>query len=135
MHDRSRVADRGVFQFESHHAQDAPVCDSYSAWKDWRAADFGRVNCEESLYFERELLASGIRKPTGLRIAEIGYGNGAFAGWARRAGTHWIGRETNQVLQARAVEAGFDTLTPDSSLSDAWGGSALDLIVAFDVLG
>jgi hypothetical protein len=54
-----------------------------------------------------------------LRVGEIGYGNGVFAGWARRAGAHWIGRETSQALQARAVEAGFDILTPDSSLSDA----------------
>jgi len=134
VNDRSRVANPGVLPFESRHAHDARVSDSYSAWKDWRAADFGRVNCEESLYFQRELLTIGIRKPAGLRIAEIGYGNGAFAGWARRAGTQWIGRETSLVLQARAVEAGFDILTPDSSLSDAWGGSSLDLIVAFDVV-
>src|SRR4051812_6334961 len=121
----SRVANPGVFSFESRHGQDAAVADSYSVWKDWRAADFGRVNCEESLYFERELEATGIGKPAGLKIGEIGYGNGAFAGWARRAGAHWIGRETSQLLQARAVEAGFDILTTDSTLSDAWGGNAL----------
>jgi|SRR5882672_5259492 len=133
MNDPFRVSNPSVFPFESHHGHDAPVGDSYSVWKDWRAADFGRVNHEESLYFERELQATGIGKPAGLRVGEIGYGNGAFAGWVRRAGGHWIGREINQGLQARAVEAGFDILAPDSSLSDAFGSSALDLIVAFDV--
>src|SRR5262249_45520216 len=91
------------------------VDDRYSAWKDWRAADGGRVSREESLYFERELRAIGIGTPAGLRVGEIGYCNGAFAGWARRAGAHWIGRETNQALKARAIERGFDILTPDSS--------------------
>jgi len=134
MNDPSRVANPSVFPYESRTDHDVPVGDDYSVWKDWRAADFGIVNREESLYFERELQASGIGKHVGLRIGEIGYGNGAFAGWARRAGAHWIGRETSQALQARAVEAGFDILTPDSSLSDPWGGSALDLIVAFDVV-
>ena len=108
MNDRSPLANPGVFPFESRHGHNAPVGDSYSMWKDWRAADFGRVNCEESLSFERELQATGIGKPAGLRVGEIGYGNGAFAGWACRAGAHWIGRETNQALQVRAVESGFD---------------------------
>jgi SAM-dependent methyltransferase len=133
MNDPSRVANPGVFPFGSRHGH-APVHDSYSRWKDWPAADFGQVNTEESLYFERELQATGIENPAGLRVGEIGYGNGAFAGWARHAGAYWIGRETSQVLQVRAVEAGFDILTPDSSLSEAWGVSALDLIVAFDVV-
>ena len=39
-----------------------------------------------------------------------------------------------QVLQTRAVEAGFEILTPTSSLTEAWGSSAVDLIVAFDVV-
>ena len=123
-----------MFPFESGHGHDGAVDDSYSVWKDWCAADFGLVNSEEALYFERELQATGIAQPAGLRVGEIGYGNGSFAGWARRGGAQWIGRETSQVLQARAVEAGFEILTPDASLSDAWGGGALDLIVAFDVV-
>src|SRR3954470_5641587 len=122
MNDPFRIANPSAFPFESHHGHDAPVDDSYSSWKDWRAADFGRFNCEESLYFERELQATGIGKLVGLRVGEIGYGNGAFAGWARRAGAHWRGREINPALQVRAVEAGLDILTPVSSLSDAWGG-------------
>jgi SAM-dependent methyltransferase len=134
MNDPLHVANPSVFPVESRHGHLAPVDDGYSLWKGWRAADFGRVNYEESLYFERELQATGIGKPAGLRVGEIGYGNGAFAGWARRAGAHWIGRETSQAMQARAREAGFDILPPDSSLSDAWGDSALDLIVAFDVV-
>src|SRR4030095_746310 len=121
MNDTSRVANPGVFPLESRDAPGAPAGDSYSVWKDWRAADFGRVNGEESLYFERELEAAGIGKPAGLRVGEIGYGNGAFAGWARHAGAHWIGRETSHELQARALEAGFDILSLDSSLSDARG--------------
>ena len=130
----SPIANPGVFPFESGHGHDGAVDDSYSVWKGWCAADFGLVNSEEALYFERELQATGIAQPAGLRVGEIGYGNGSFAGWARRGGAQWIGRETSQVLQARAVEAGFEILTPEASLSDTWGGGALDLIVAFDVV-
>jgi SAM-dependent methyltransferase len=134
MNDPSGVANPQRVHVLNRVTHDAPVVDSYSVWKDWRAAEFGLVSAEESLYFERELQATGIGKPAGLRVGEIGYGNGAFAGWARRAGAHWIGRETSPALQARAVGAGFDILAPDSSLSDAWGSGALDLIVAFDVV-
>ena len=134
MNDPTRVVNPSGLPTESRRGRDAPVGDSYSLWKDWRATDFGRVKCEESLYFERELQAAGVGRPAGLKVGEIGYGNGAFAGWSRGAGAHWIGRETSEALQLRAVEAGFDILTPDSSLSDAFGASALDLIVAFDVV-
>jgi len=134
MNDRSRLANPDIFSVGLCDGPDAPGGESYSVWKNWRAVDFGCANCEESLYFERELQAAGVGKLVGLRVGEIGYGNGAFASWARGAGAHWIGRETSQVLQARAVGAGFDILTLDSSLSDAWGAGALDLIVAFDVV-
>jgi SAM-dependent methyltransferase len=134
MTEPSPVAGASTFPYEPGHGNATAEGDSYSVWKDWREADFGRVTAEESLYFERELQASGIRKSRGLRVGEIGFGNGAFAAWARGAGAHWIGRERIHALQIRAVEAGFDILMPDSSLSDAWGASALDLIVALDVV-
>src|SRR5262249_17172195 len=60
--------------------------------------------------------------------------DGGLDGWACGGGAQRVGRESSQALQARAVEAGLDILTPDSSMSNAWGDSALDLIVAFDVV-
>jgi len=134
MNDTSHMANADVLRFESGQGHDEMVSDRYFVWKDWRVADFGRVSSGESLYFERELQASGVETLAGVRVAEIGYGNGAFAGWARRAGAYWIGREISETLQARAVEAGFNILAPDSSLSDVWGRSAIDLVVAFDVI-
>jgi SAM-dependent methyltransferase len=119
---------------DSRHRNDGSADDNYSAWKEWRAADFGWVDGEESLYFARELQAAGVIKLAGLRVGEIGYGNGAFAGWARQLGAHWIGREESETLQARAIKAGFDILAPAVSLSDAWGSGAFDLIVALDVV-
>jgi SAM-dependent methyltransferase len=110
------------------------MLDGYVAWKRWRDADFGLVGREESVYFERELHASGIRALTGLRVGELGYGNGAFAGWVRAAGGRWIGRETIPELQTRALEAGFATIPPGAEFSTAWGDGSLDLIVAFDVV-
>lgn len=106
----------------------------YPRWKGWQGAEFGRFEPEDALYFAQELRASGIASVVGLRIAELGYGNGAFAGWVRKAGGHWIGREAIPELQKRAVEAGFDVIASEAGFSSVCGPEQLDLIVAFDVI-
>ena len=106
----------------------------YVEWKGWSSAEFGSFGPEEALYYAAELDASGIGSISGLRVAELGYGNGAFAGWAREARGHWMGREINPQLQQRAAEAGYEVINPETDFSTACGREKLDLIVAFDVI-
>lgn len=110
------------------------MTDCYVGWKGWRDTDFGCFDREDALYYVRELHASGIASVLGLRVGELGYGNGTFAGWVRNAGGFWVGREAIPELQQRAAQAGFDVIAADSSFSSACGSAKLDLIVAFDVI-
>jgi SAM-dependent methyltransferase len=106
----------------------------YIRWKQWDAADFGKTSPEESHYFAHELRLSGVKAIDGLRVAELGFGNGAFAGWARRAGGIWIGIEAIPDLVKRAKQAGFQAIASDHDISGVAEHGTLDLIVAFDVL-
>jgi SAM-dependent methyltransferase len=110
------------------------VTHDYVDWKGWKDADFGYFEHEDALYFSRELDASGINTVSELKVGELGYGNGKFAGWVRKSGGQWVGRDTISELQQRAVKAGFDVIPSDSSFSKACGLGKLDLIVAFDVI-
>ncbi len=110
------------------------MTNSYAGWKGWQGADFGQFGPEDALYYVQELHASGIASVLGLRVGELGYGNGAFAGWVRKAGGHWVGREVIPELQRRATEAGFDVIASEVDFSTACGPEKLDLIVAFDVI-
>jgi SAM-dependent methyltransferase len=110
------------------------MTDCYAGWKGWHGADFGRFRPEDALYYAQELHASGIASVLDLRVGEQGYGNGAFAGWVRKAGGHWVGREAIPELQRRATEAGFDVVASEADFSNAFGPGKLDLMVAFDVI-
>ena len=110
------------------------MTDCYVGWKGWQGSDFGHFETEDALYYSLELNVSGVTTVRGLRIGELGYGNGTFAGWVRKAGGHWVGRETIPKLQQRAVQAGFDVIAADSSFSYACGPARLDLIIALDVI-
>lgn len=110
------------------------MTDQYLEWKDWQADDFGRFGLEDSLNFRRELRASGIDSVQGLRVGELGYGNGVFAGWVRAEGGNWVGREAVPELQQRAAQAGFPVIAAQDEFSKAYGPEGLDLIVGFDVI-
>ncbi len=107
---------------------------NYVTWKGWTDARFGRFDPEDDLYYAAELGASGIQSVQGLEVAELGYGNGTFAGWVRRAGGHWTGKEVIPELQKRAAEAGFQVIAPDADFAVACGPGRIDLMVAFDVI-
>lgn len=106
----------------------------YMGWKGWHGADFGRFEPEHALYYTQELHASGIASISGLRVGELGYGNGVFAGWVRKAGGHWVGREAIPEMQQRAEQAGFEVIASETDFSNVCGPGKLDLIVAFDVI-
>jgi SAM-dependent methyltransferase len=110
------------------------MTDCYVGWKGWHGADFGLFGPENALYYAQELYASGIASIRGLRVGELGYGNGAFAGWVRKEGGRWVGREAIPELQQCAAEAGFEVIASEADFSNACGPGKLDLMVAFDVI-
>jgi SAM-dependent methyltransferase len=110
------------------------MSDNYIDWKQWNADDFGKFDLGAAEYFSAELRACGIRSVTGLCIGELGYGNGAFAGWVRANGGIWMGSEARSELRSRAIEAGFAALAPDTDFSTSLGAATIDAMFAFDVL-
>lgn len=107
---------------------------AYVEWKAWQPEDFGKFGVEAARYYAEELRASGLLSVNGLTVAELGYGNGAFAGWVRDSGGHWVGREAIPELADRARDAGFEVLASDAVFPNGSGAGTIDLIVAFDVV-
>lgn len=107
---------------------------SYAQWKEWQKDDFGEIDREQANYFALELTTSGISSVRSLTIGELGFGNGAFAGWVRAAGGTWIGCEAMPELRAKAEEAGYKVMAPGVTFSSFCGAGTLDLVVAFDVI-
>ena len=48
---------------------------AYIDWKNWDSASFGRFDALQAAYFAAE---TGIRHGAGLRVLEVGFGNGSF---------------------------------------------------------
>lgn len=110
------------------------MTDRYLEWKGWDGKAFGQLDPEDPPYFRKELRACGVESLRGLKVGEIGFGNGAFAAWTRQQGGQWVGREANPELQQRALQAGFSVISEGESFETTDGGGQLDLLVAFDVL-
>lgn len=106
----------------------------YLTWKHWRDSDFGTYSPDISLYFKLELQLSGITRIDGIRVGELGFGNGAFAGWIRDQHAHWMGIEVIQALLDRAKSRGFEAVFFDSTFTKELGCASLDVIIALDVL-
>ena len=110
------------------------MSEGYMGWKGWDETPFGEFTQEHAAYYAHELRTAGIPDVSGLSIGELGYGNGPFAGWARRSGARWIGREAIPELQARAAQAGYEVVDAAAGFADACGRDRFDLIAAFDVV-
>ena len=105
---------------------------AYSQWKSWSYDQFGLFGNDDAVYFKRELEHAGVYKVQGLRILEIGFGNGQFASWAHENGAHWTGTEA-QSLQVEAARArGWSAFSADADLAQLAERRAFDLVVAFD---
>lgn len=106
--------------------------DAYLEWKGWTADTFGVLGSYDRRYFHMEMRRAGLRSLSGLRVLEIGFGNGVFAAWARSSGALYSGVEVDEALVQRGLDAGFDV---SSSLPAADGPlrGRLDAVVAFDV--
>ena len=107
--------------------------DPYLDWKDWRDAQFGGFDVELARYYEAEIAVS---PGPGVRVLEIGYGNGSFVGWCRSIGVEVLGVELSGALVARCeafLGAGKAFLgVGDERLSAA--AATFTHIVAFDVI-
>ena len=110
---------------------------SYTGYEDargWDAASFGAFTNEESTYFMAELAAARIAVNTGIRVLDLGFGNGSFLGWCRSLSAAPHGIEVNPRLVQRARLHGFTCATDLQQLQDEAGNTPYDLITAFDVL-
>lgn len=108
--------------------------DSYRHWKGWDASGFGVCGDSERVYFEAEVARCGITDLQGLRILEVGFGNGAFAAWAVGRRAIYKGIETIPELVTLGRERGFDVWGGDRRLTELVDREAVDLVIAFDVL-
>lgn len=106
---------------------------SYSDWKRWSEEAFARPGSDEGRYFTLELSASGVGPLQGRRVLEIGFGNGAFAGWALEAGADYRGVEADPELLARARGSGLRVMAAGQPLTEFAEEATVDLIVGFDV--
>lgn len=109
--------------------------DGYENWKHWEENTFGNWSVVDAAYFEAELQNAGIVSGVGLRFYEIGFGNGAFAGYACATGAEYFGSELNESLLERAREFGLNVF--DGGIKQALAMSkpeSFDAVVAFDVL-
>lgn len=107
----------------------SPYAD-YAEHKGWAPESFGKYTPLEARFYQAELL--GLVR--GARVLEIGFGNGAFLGWARDQGAEVCGVELQEELVQRAREAGFRAFPTLAQALEDMHGRALDTVVAQDVI-
>lgn len=101
---------------------------NYAVWKAWDGA-FAPTD-RELRYFAAEFRGIPLR---GLRVLEIGFGNGGFLVFAKGEGADVAGIEINAAMREAARKHGFEAL--DASLAELVArGERYDVIAAFDVL-
>lgn len=107
--------------------------EDYRAWKSWSSTAFGALSGADAAYYSAELQCAGFDQIAGLKILELGFGNGVFAAWAKLQRAEYFGVEAINELVTEGVRAGFAVQHTDKRL-DSWIDSeSLDLVVAFDV--
>lgn len=105
----------------------------YERWKGWLTEPFGAFDDASAVYFHAELIRSGLGSMRDLRVIEIGFGNGAFAGWASRAGAQYLGTEVIPELVAKGRDAGFDVHDASIPLGSVVPQGENDVVIALDV--
>lgn len=107
----------------------------YEDWKQWDKISFGTWSKIDAAYFSAELRRTGIKPHKGIRLYEVGFGNGAFAGYIRSLGCEYFGSEINNALVERAREFGLNV--SEKGIKEALETNSLltfDAVIAFDVL-
>lgn len=105
----------------------------YESWKKWAAGSFGVCDASSAAYFSAEVSRSGLGALKGLRVVELGFGNGVFADWCRQCGANYSGTEVILELVARGRHFGFDMHLATAGLGSVGAGGSVDLVCSFDV--
>ena len=121
-----------VVRQQSRHTNFRPS--AYREWKGWGDEKFGAYDPVQSVSFRCELADSGVPLSQPLSILEIGFGNGAFAGWVLDQGWGFVGTELDPELVERGRRRGLEVYKSDAGLTDIAAGRKFDAIIAFDVL-
>lgn len=100
----------------------------YERWKGWD--DFLQLSAYDRAYFTAETKGFAIK---GAKVLEIGFGAGKFLAFAKECGAQLSGTEMNDVLIARARDAGIATIGPDFAAIMRDHAGEFDTIAAFDV--
>lgn len=103
----------------------------YQELKGWDEAPFMQPSRTDALLFSH-YLAPAVE--AGSLVAEIGFGNGNFLGWAASRGARVFGSEIQPAAREKAVAAGVELLPLDFS---AWPGvlpGRLRVMAAIDVM-
>jgi 2-polyprenyl-3-methyl-5-hydroxy-6-metoxy-1,4-benzoquinol methylase len=106
---------------------------AYRAWKGWNQSSFGTYDKATAAYFAAETLMCGFANLKGIKVLEIGFGNGAFARWAVDQEATYVGTEIIPELLDCAREAGLTVIDGTTPSPLAVLQQAVDLVVAFDV--
>jgi SAM-dependent methyltransferase len=117
----------------SGHKASRPADDtaSYRLWKRWDESDFGRGT--QARYYRVELAKSGYPTLRGLRILELGFGNGEFCAFSISEGAEWCGTELDAELVQRARKRGLPAYQEAESITEIRRHGPFHLIVAWDV--
>lgn len=101
---------------------------NYAEWKHWDGAF--TTSEKDARYFAAEFDGVPLR---GMRVLEIGFGNGGFIAWAKSQGADVAGIELNAEMREAARRAGFTAF--DATLAELAAQAArYDIVVAFDVI-
>lgn len=117
--------------------QTPQVKNDYSRFKGWTQDSFGLYKRHWAAYYQLEIRRcvrrTGGAQRTPLKLLEIGFGNGAFMGWANAQGHEVHGIEIEALQLDAARLAGFTVAESLAELAAQGGLARYDGVVAFDV--
>ncbi|MEO9131641.1 MAG: methyltransferase domain-containing protein [Sphingomonas sp.] len=107
---------------------DEAIFSNYDSWKGWQATFSPSTN--EAAYYALELRGLVLIDCT---VFEIGFGTGAFLGWAESQGARIMGSEVTPALARSGAARGLEMVPADFEACAALAPESLDLVAAFDV--
>jgi SAM-dependent methyltransferase len=106
-----------------------PENENYVDWKGWDSNSFALTTDLEKAYFENIFKLISLKESS--KILEVGFGNGAFLGYALSKKHHCDGVEVNTNLSNLAREKNFSVF---NSIYEIENNKKYDLIILFDVI-